>query len=181
MVFVIIMIFFIPLFLAINFRIERKKIINKIKNNKNDKKPNVSVIVPFIGNDYNFLNTVDALLNQDYKGKYDILFVTSDRKSYNAQIIEENFISNKKIKLIYAQMDSQYKNRGDKINNMLQGVRNCEKDTDIFIFMDSDMKPREDWINNMVNTALIDDCGLATGSDWIIAKDSGIWDQATRF
>ena len=176
----IVLLFCVPVFLAVYYRYERNNVLKKIQAKKELYSPKVSVIIPFKGEDYNFRNTVESLLTQKYRGDYELLFVTSDCQSKSIDIIKELTEKKKNAFLIHARQDVN-SGRGDKINNLLTGVENASADTEVYLFIDSDMVAHEKWIENMVQPLQFTDCGIVSGSAWVVSKQGGVYELATRF
>lgn len=171
------LIFLVPLMLAAVFRYRRKQVLSKTA--KHAYTPNVTVIVPFKGEDYNFENTIKSLIHQDYLGKYEVIFVSSDQSGRSIDLLQA--VSKSSQRISYVRAESANKERGDKINNMLTGIHHSSSDTEVFLFMDSDMVAHKKWITNMVLPLQIEDCGLSSGTAWVVARTKSTWELATRF
>lgn len=159
----------------------RKKTLKKIETGNVNFSPHVTVIVPFKNRDYNMMLTVKSLKNQVYSGKYNVIFVTSDKNDDYIEQIRSSIRHTYNMKLLQVQYDVKTAKNGDKINNMLNGIRNADPDTEAYLFLDSDMVPHKYWIENMVKPLQFQDCGLSSGSAWVVSKNDSVWGLATRY
>lgn len=177
---VIIIIFLIPTILGINYYFSRKNIIKKLSAVKSNSSPFVTVIVPFKGEDHRFKETVLSLCSQKYRGDYEIIFVSSDKTGRSVDILNELVPQNNKLHFVEASNNDSLL-RSDKVNNLICGIKNANRKSQVYLFLDSDMVVHSKWIKYMVAPLQISDCGLSTGSAWVVSKKPGIWELSTRF
>lgn len=174
--------FFVPGILGIFFGFKRRQMNSRLRalENKNYHPP-VSIILPFKGYDYNFENTIKQLLNQQYDGKYEVLFVTSDKDSKAFRTVKELIKNSSMAKLITADKKNISRHRSDKVNNSLFGIKNVSSESEVYLFIDSDIVPHSQWIKHMVKPLQFKECGLSSGSAWVVSRKNDLWGLATRY
>lgn len=172
----------LPGFLGIFFYFKREQVKRKLKNNENiNYKPKVSVILPFKGVDYNFENTIKSLLSQEYDGEYEVIFVTSDTGGKAVDLLKKYTKESKIAKLITVSKEKDSIYRGDKVNNMINGISNASQTSEVYLFIDSDIVPHKKWISKMIRPLKFKDCGLSSGGAWIVSKDNSVLSLVTRY
>ncbi|MCM3135799.1 glycosyltransferase family 2 protein [Paenibacillus polysaccharolyticus] len=174
-------IFLLPIMLSIVFVLERKKTLKRLSEINSPYTPFVTVVVPFKGEDYRFEDTLKSLVKQNYSGQYEVIFTSSDSEGKTIDILKIWIPRYSNMFFIPSTIDSRFENRGDKINNLLTGVKNASAQSQVFLFLDSDMVVHKHWINNMVKPLQLENCGLSSGSAWVVAKKKGTWELATRY
>lgn len=168
---ILVILFCIQGFLGVWFYFKRKSNVKYIDSLPNKSyTPNVSVILPFKGCDCNFEQTIKSLLKQEYKGKYSVYFVSSDKDSEAVRLVKKLTKDSKIAHFIQAVKDDVSKYRSDKVNNLLNGVMNAEPDTEVYLFIDSDIVPHKSWITKMVQPLQMKECGVTTGSAWVVSE-----------
>lgn len=178
----LVIIFIIPGFLGTYFYIKREQIKRDLKRmEQNIYAPKVSVLLPFKGVDYDFENTVKSLLNQDYEGEYEVLFVSSDTSGKAVELINKYTKNSKIARLITVSKKKDSIYRSDKVNNLLSGISNASLTSEVYMFIDSDIVPHKKWISKMVQPLKFKDCGLSSGGAWIVSKDNSIFSLVARY
>ena len=100
----------------------------------------ISVIIPSHNSEKTIAKTLESILNQDYKGKYEVIIV--DKSTDRTPKIVSNFSKkSKSVKLI------RQKSRGISAARNL-GVKNANGDTVVFI--DSDCIAPKNWLTNLL-------------------------------
>lgn len=175
--------FLVQGFLAVWFCFERrksKKFISELPDK--DYAPNVAVILPFRGCDCNFYETVKRLISQNYNGRYDVYFVSSEGSSKAIDIVKQLTKGVSHAHFVNAANTNTSKFRSDKVNNMLCGINSTVDDTEVYLFIDSDITPHADWIKQMVYPLQSNKCGVTTGSAWIVSENKDtLYTLAARY
>ena len=175
-------VFFIPGFLGAFFYFKRGQVKRKLKSVQHAHyKPKVSVILPFKGEDYNFGETIKALLSQEYDGEYEVVFVTSDTESTAVDLVKQYTKDSKIAKLITVSQEKDSIHRGDKVNSMLNGILNTSSTSEVYLFIDSDIVPHKKWIEKMTRPLYFKKCGLSSGGAWIVSEKSSFLSLVTRY
>lgn len=97
----------------------------------------VSIIVPVYNAEATVENTIRALLDQDYKGKYEIIFVDDDSTDRTTHMI----MKYDAVKLVTQEHGgpARARNRGAKVAR-----------GDTLVFTDADCVPEDNWLSNMM-------------------------------
>lgn len=160
----------VPLLLSIRFRNYVEKAFQKPLLVYS---PKVSLILPCKGIDPGFRENIDAHFNQDYPC-YEIIFVTATEED-PAYVFLQGFLKEKRTevlaKLIVAGISQD---RGQKINNMLEALKNVRHDTEVYAFVDSDIRPDKNFLSNLVRPLQIPDIGAATGIRWYMPEHGNL-------
>lgn len=122
------------------------------KDTSTESYPHVTVIAPQRGPIDR--ENIEALLEQDYKGKWEIIFVTTAEDVSRIQlgpIIERN----QHTRLVLAEdvvhlAETQEIHRGQKSENILSVIEASHSDTEIFACIDADVWPSNDWLKSLV-------------------------------
>lgn len=173
--------FLIPIFLLFNFIISRKRILKKIEKGNPEYNPDVLVVIPFKGIDYNIHKTIEYLKNQDYSGTYSVSLVTSDKDCDYIDSIKDSIFNCSSIKLLQIDYDPLINIRGDKVNNIINAIDTAPSSTQVFLFLDSDMIPHTSWISCMIKLLQFKEYGLVSGSAWVEDQSNSSMSLATRF
>ena len=154
----------VPIFFTLRFR---AYVINYFKKGADEYRPKISIILPCKGIDPGFEDNLTALLNQDYPD-FELVCVaaTDDDPAY---VFINSFMQQRSIslqlKLIVAGISTK---RSQKVNNLLQALKKCRSETEVFVFVDSDIRPNKRFLANLVNPLQNSEVGAATGIRWYL-------------
>ncbi len=132
--------------------------------------PKVSLILPCKGLDPGFEENIKAHLKQDYPD-YEIIFVTATEDDPAYVALSNSFRETPSpipVKIIVAGISPI---RGQKINNMLEALKNAHVDTEVFAFVDSDIRPKKHFLSNLVQPLQFPNVGATTGMRWYLPSD----------
>ncbi|WP_340023583.1 glycosyltransferase family 2 protein [Paenibacillus sp. FSL K6-1096] len=172
--------FLVPGILAVYFILERQR-SRKALAALAPYYPNVTVLLPFRGLDYNFESTLQSLADQKYAGNYEVLAVTSEENGRGEALVHQYAARSPLIQLVKASHSEVSQYRSDKVNNLLTGIAHASKETEIYLFIDSDIVPQATWIEQMVQPLQSDHVGLTSGSAWIVSKSRSVMALAARY
>ncbi len=175
-----ILLFLVPGFLGVFFMLERSRVRTTLATLK-PYYPNVSVLLPFRGIDYNFEDTLKSLAAQKYPGNYEVLAITSEENGQEIDLVKKYEGLSPLIHLVKATHSDVSKFRSDKVNNQLTGIDHASSDTEVYLFIDSDIVPQSTWIEQMVQPLQLEGLGLTSGSAWIVSKRKSVMALAARY
>ena len=130
--------------------------------------PSAAVIIPCKGLNPGFELNVTRFLAQDYPA-YQLIFVVAAEGDpayrYLAQRLKEPPGRAAKPMLIAAGQSSA---RGEKVNNLLHGVRAVDPGTEVLVFADADATPGEAWLRSLVAPLEDEGVTVSTGFRWYL-------------
>jgi len=97
---------------------------------------------------------IEALLAQDYTGKWEIVFVTTAEDASREQL--QTYVQNgSNAQLVLAKdvvhlAEKHDIHRGQKSENLLAAIEASNPDTEIFACIDADVWPSNDWLRSLV-------------------------------
>lgn len=136
--------------------------------------PYAAVIIPCKGTFPNFEQNIRSFLGQVYP-RYQIIFVvaTKDDPAFApvAQLLEE--VKNPpnrdpfpaKCDLVVAGLSDE---RGEKVNNLLAGLRQVEATAKVLVFADADASPHSDWLASLAGPLADPSVTVSTGFRWYV-------------
>lgn len=130
--------------------------------------PLVSVIVPCKGRDFELAKNIQAILDQDYED-YEVIFVTASDKDTSLPIIHQvvEIFPTRQVKFVAAGFS---KERGEKVNNLIQGINQSNRKSQVLVFADSDGRPHRFWLNDLLKGLYDSDVGACTGYRWFFPR-----------
>jgi ceramide glucosyltransferase len=129
--------------------------------------PEVTLVMPCKGIDLQFEENIRAVLEQDYP-RYEVIFVTAtdDDPAYvELRRLLESAAHPERARLLVAGIDS---GRGQKITNLLKGIKSAAPSSEVFAFLDADVRVRRDYLANLVAPLCEDGVGATTGFPWYL-------------
>ncbi len=140
--------------------------------------PKATVIAPVKGVDPDFAATLAGLLGQRYAGAYELLFVVQSERDPAFEAIRRARDDAAKtgashaarIEIIVA---GKCADRGQKVHNQTEALKQAAPDAEVFAFVDSDGRPGPDWLANLVEPLAQPDVGVATGFRWYVPIRGG--------
>ncbi len=138
----------------------------------------VTLIAPCKGIDPGFEENVTAVLSQQYRGFWEVIFVveSEDDPAYAVlnRIIKANSPGRACIRVA-----GVTENCSQKIHNMLAGVAEADTRSEVFAFVDSDVRPGPDWLAHLTAPLGRFEYPASTGYRWYVPVQGG-WASATR-
>lgn len=150
----------VPFFLTFKFRHYCRREIKEALTTRYA--PKVSLIVPCKGTDHNFDEHILSFLTQDYPD-YEVIFVTAtyeDPAYRKIQNILNSYQGKITSQLLVAGIEE---GRGQKMTNMLKGLKHVSADTEVFAFMDADIDIYPQLLQKLVQPLYDDNVGAASG------------------
>lgn len=97
---------------------------------------------------------IDALLGQNYPGKWEVIFVTTQDDASLSQL-EKYSAEHKNVKIVITDDVVQLaKKRGihrcQKNSNLVTAIGTSSPDTEVYVIVDADARPFSDWLSNLV-------------------------------
>ena len=154
--------------------------------------PFAAVVIPCKGVDAGFEQNLGRFLNQDYPN-YQVVFVvaTAQELIYRKLLAKlegrpaPNTIGSPKTTLVVA---GHAEGRGEKVNNLLCGIKSVDRAAQVFVFADIDAAPSPDWLRSLVASLADTEVTVSTGFRWylpgkgFVSRLRAAWDAsiATR-
>jgi len=134
--------------------------------------PSAAIVIPCKGLDAGFRANLDGFLKQDYP-HYQVVFVvaTAEDPAYRALCarleapVESGVIPKPQMALVVAGVSDV---RGEKVNNLLQGIEAVDEDAQVFVFADIDAAPSRDWLRSLVAPLANPQITVSTGFRWYL-------------
>ena len=153
-----------------------------------DHTPSVAVVIPCKGVDAGFDANVDAFLNQDYPEYQMVLTVATaedpahEKLRARLQALESSGVHQKPpATLVVAGIAD---GRGEKVNNLLQGLGAVDQAAEVLVFADIDATPSPDWLRALVAPLSDSEITVSTGFRWylpgkgVISRLRAAWDSS---
>lgn len=133
--------------------------------------PPAAVIIPCKGYDDDLEENAVRFLTQDYPG-YQVIFVVASRDDPAYQILAPRLPNGQpdepkvaKASIVVAGFSDH---TGEKVNNLLAGLRAAGVEAEVLVFADIDARPRKDWLRSLI-APLEDPCiTMCTGFRWYL-------------
>ena len=142
----------LSLYFEVKYWRGRKRIDRSV--NGNTRYPHVTVIMPVRGLDQNIRDNIISVLNQDYPGRRDYIFVLDNERDPAYGIIKDairGLNANASILI----------NRGGRSKGEALAYALSRANGDVVVFVDSDALVHRHWLRNLVSS-LINGSGAAT-------------------
>lgn len=126
--------------------------------------PFASVVLPCKGLDYELEENVEALLCQEYPD-YEVIFVTASASDPSVPLLHSLAAKapERKVKFVTAGVS---KERGEKVNNLIQAVGQAAGESVVYAFTDSDSRVPSSWLRQLVSPLRDEGVGACTGYRW---------------
>jgi cellulose synthase/poly-beta-1,6-N-acetylglucosamine synthase-like glycosyltransferase len=134
--------------------------------------PQASVIIPCKGIDADFELNLSRFLAQDYP-RYQIIFVVASENDSAYKVISAALqgVPERKggaeVKTALAVAGISWV-RGEKVNNLLHGLRAVGLETEVLVFADIDARPQRDWLRSLVGPLADPKVTVSTGFRWYL-------------
>ncbi|HEY3580441.1 MAG TPA: glycosyltransferase [Pyrinomonadaceae bacterium] len=127
--------------------------------------PFVSVIAPTRGFEQGFIDNVGPLLSQNYP-EYEIRFVFDDPQDPSLPLVRE--LGARVV------ISGPAEGTGQKVHNLIVGVREIDPRTEVIVFVDTDARPNENWLRQLVAPLADENVGASTGYRWFVPERGGL-------
>ena len=140
--------------------------------------PWATLIAPCKGIDPGFEQNIKAVLNQNYPGRWQVIFVveSSDDSAYTALT---KILSKRPRSFASVHIAGLTDKCSQKIHNMLSGITAARPESEVFAFIDSDVRPGPDWLTFLTQPLTRPEFPVSTGYRWYVPVKGG-WASATR-
>lgn len=150
--------------------------------------PSAAVLIPCKGVDAGFAANVEAFLKQDYPD-YQVAFIVATEEDPAYAILRaglESFRSSAadrkpRATLMVAGIAD---GRGEKVNNLLQGLKVADQAATVLVFADIDATPAPDWLRALVAPLSDSTITVSTGFRWYLPGEGFVsrlraaWDSS---
>jgi ceramide glucosyltransferase len=137
--------------------------------------PPATVIIPCKGLDSGFDLNVSRFLAQRYTA-YQLILVVASEEDLAYRHLAERLARPSEAKpgalktaLVVA---GHSETRGEKVNNLLRGVRAADPGTEVLVFADADATPGEDWLRSLVEPLADPRVTVSTGFRWYLPGET---------
>jgi len=129
----------------------------------------VSVIVPCKGQDFELAQNLQAMLDQDYED-YEVIFVTASDKDSSLPVIHEvvKIFPSRRVKIVRAGFSE---GQGEKVNNLIQGIHQSDRKSQVLVFADSDGRPHRLWLKDLLKRLYEPNVGASSGYRWFFPRN----------
>ncbi len=150
--------------------------------------PPTAVIIPAKGVDADFETNLSQYLAQDYPW-YQIVFVVASRSdpahaALAARLRAAPREAGKGAAAATLVVAGYSDVRGEKVNNLVAGVRAVDAKAEVLVFADTDARPRPDWLRSLVAPLADPAVTVSTGFRWylpgvgFVSKLRAAWDTS---
>ncbi len=134
--------------------------------------PPTSVIMPCKGNDFGLKENVGAVLDQEFED-YEVILVTASEADDSLPTLREvvREFPRRRVKFVVAGLSEE---RGEKVNNLLQGVAKADLGSQVLVFADSDGRPHRYWLRDLLSPLKDPRVGVSTGYRWFFPRSGNM-------
>jgi cellulose synthase/poly-beta-1,6-N-acetylglucosamine synthase-like glycosyltransferase len=150
--------------------------------------PSAAVVIPCKGVDAGFDANLDRYLNQDYPD-YQVVFAVANAADLAYQYLHARLetavtpgvIRNPRTALVVAGASDL---RGEKVNNLVQGIEAVDTAAQVLVFADIDAAPSPDWLRSLVAPLTNSQITVSTGFRWylpgegLVSRLRAAWDTS---
>ena len=140
--------------------------------------PATTLIAPCKGIDPGFEQNVKAVLDQNYPGPWQVIFVVESVRDPAYEVLTKMLSENPRSSAS-VHVAGLTKRCSQKIHNMLAGVALAHPRNEVFAFIDSDVRPAPDWLAFLTEPLKQPEFPVSTGYRWYVPVRGG-WASATR-
>lgn len=138
--------------------------------------PPAAVLVPCKGRDRDLEQNAAKFLSQDYPG-YEVIFIVASRSDPAHAFLSELVARSSAARGIEACACSLVvadppASNGEKVNNLLAGVKAVNRRSEVLAFADIDARPGASWLRTLVAPLGDDSTTISTGFRWYL-PDAG--------
>lgn len=128
--------------------------------------PPATVIVPVKGPDPGMRENLAALAGQDYPD-YELIVAARTARDIPAGVLPG------RVKVVLGRPDDP--STGDKIQNLLAGVKAARKRSEVLAFADADGRVERGWLRALAAPLTGPAVGASTGYRWHVPEPAGFW------
>ena len=156
----------------------RQFVVSQIGLDRPDSTLPVTLIAPCKGIDPGFEQNIKAVLEQEYAGWWQVIFVVESKNdpAYGALT---KLLSERPHIRASVHVAGLTRRCSQKIHNMLAAVDVADCQSQVFAFIDSDVRPGPDWLAFLTAPLKEAQFAVSTGYRWYIPVRGG-WASATR-
>lgn len=134
--------------------------------------PPAAILVPCKGLDADFDRNVSCFLKQDYP-QYQLIFVVASENDPAYAALKEKLKQDSPVEqskqLKTALVVAGHSDlRGEKVNNLIQGLAAVDSDIEVHVFADIDARPANDWLRSLVAPLADSSVTVSTGYRWYL-------------
>lgn len=122
-------------------------------------RPKVAVIYPCKGDSPALKNSVLGVLNQDYSGEYEVVFVVESKEDSSYSAIKKHIEGYPHARLIIAGISEKCI---QKNHNVIKALDILDDDVEVYTFIDAHNKPDPAWLTNLINMLSIEGIEVST-------------------
>lgn len=138
--------------------------------------PPAAVLIPCKGRDLDLEANAERFLHQDYPG-YEVIFVVASHNdpahSFLSELVTQSSAlpgtAARTCSLVVADPPT---NNGEKVNNLLAGLKAVSRRSEILVFADIDARPDASWLRTLVAPLENASTTISTGFRWYL-PDAG--------
>ena len=134
--------------------------------------PSAAVIIPCKGICADLETNLVSFLAQNYPA-YQVIFVAADENDpawrYLSEHLNRRAGGGPKTSLVVA---GYADGRGEKVNNLLRGLKTVEPGVEVLAFADIDARPERDWLRSLVAPLADSQVTVSTGFRWYLPGES---------
>jgi ceramide glucosyltransferase len=139
--------------------------------------PRATVVVPCRGLDQGLSDNLSALFRQDYPD-YEIVFAADSADDpalgVAGDLAARLTRGRPAVRRVRAVVAGGARGRGQKVHNLIAGVRAADPASEVFVLVDTDARPRECWLRSLVAPLADEQTGAATGYRWFVPAGGGL-------
>jgi len=134
--------------------------------------PPVALIIPCKGLSQDLESNFARFLTQDYSGGYELVFVVaSEEDPAHRYLLERLRTWARDCPELHATsvvVAGRSEVRGEKVNNLLQGLTAVSRRAEVLVFADADARPKADWLRCLVSPLADRSVTVSTGFRWYL-------------
>ena len=140
-----------------------------------DYTPKAAIIAPHYGWDTQTAENAKRLLDQDYDGDFEILFVTNQTgasgydDSYQPLVEIADGQANMRVLLAPNIIDNSLP-RSQKVQNLMTAIEALSDDVEVIAFVDADSTVQKDWLKLLVQPLQDKDVGATVGARFYVPQ-----------
>jgi cellulose synthase/poly-beta-1,6-N-acetylglucosamine synthase-like glycosyltransferase len=147
---------FFVLYRAVSIKKFKVKYQNEVDESYN---PKTVIIFPVKGASHNLEKNLKAIMSQNYKGNYDVIFSVESKEDPAYDVIN-NFIKDYDNASIV--VSGKATHSAQKNHNVIKAMENSPDDVEVYAFCDADHKTEPDWLSTLIRTLSLPDIEVAT-------------------
>ncbi len=134
-----------------------------------DYSPPAAIIIPCKGLDGDLEQNATRFLAQDYPDYQVVFVVAAEQDPAHPYLVERLRAAQRegpgKASLVVAGLSDL---RGEKVNNLLQGLTMVDSRCEVLVFADVDARPKPDWLRSLISALADPGVTVSTGFRWYL-------------